>query len=153
MECKKCGASEDNLFVDEDLIYCIHFIKCRKCGKIDFGRTEEDLYLNDNKNIFYIYIYYDPVTNIPIYIGKGCGNRYLIHLSSKEKNKFNDHLISLKKLGVKPKIEFYKKDLSEQEAVNIKKELILKYGKVHDGTGSLYNLAETRGGGRLWKKN
>ena len=37
-------------------------------------------------NEYYVYIYLDPITNIPFYVGYGKGNRYMAHLNEVKRN-------------------------------------------------------------------
>jgi hypothetical protein len=39
--------------------------------------------------MFYVYVYYHPETNMPFYIGKGTGTRYMKHLSETKENTEN----------------------------------------------------------------
>jgi hypothetical protein len=85
---------------------------------------------------FYVYIYQDPNTHIPFYVGKG---------SRKRKDWHHCHgwcqhkLRQLTKAGLKPEIITYMDSLSEEDAFRIEKELIAKYGRKDIGTGILFN--------------
>lgn len=90
---------------------------------------------------FYVYIYQDPRTHVPFYVGKGSGSR---------KKWFHCHgwcqrkLRNFEKKGLKPEIVTYAENLSEEEAFSIEIELIAKYGRRDIGTGILLN--NTNGG-------
>ena len=88
---------------------------------------------------FYVYAYLNPavpgefkyknylLTYQPIYIGKGCGNRYLAH-----KNRF--------KIGmIKPMVIKVKENMTEKAALKLEKELI-KHFELKLKGGSLENL-------------
>jgi hypothetical protein len=95
-------------------------------------------------NIFYVYIYYHPVTNIPFYVGKGSKKRAWIHLTSKAHNHFIHTIEKIRKEGNEPLVKIYKNNLCEKEAYELEMLLIKKYGKKVDGTGCLCN--KTNGG-------
>jgi uncharacterized protein len=65
---------------------------------------------------YYVYLYLDPRTSKPFYLGKGKGNRAFKHLSSKGTSKKAKTLRELKKLGLEPTIEILKYGLTEKEA-------------------------------------
>ena len=101
--------------------------------------------INICMNIYYVYIYYDPITNLPFYVGKGKGNRLLHHLNetidtTDNRKKFN-YINKLRKLGLSPKIVKFKENLSEEEAYNLERDLISEYGRngFEDG-GLLTNI-------------
>jgi hypothetical protein len=89
-------------------------------------------------NNFYIYIYLDPKTNEPVYVGKGKGRRALTH-RTKSKNK---HLNSLIK---KRQSEGYTCEPmilnmpSEQAALSAEKFYIAGIGRKDLKTGPLFN--------------
>lgn len=86
--------------------------------------------------MFYVYAHYratDPDGN-PFYIGKGKSNRDISHKRNPHwKNIVAKHGFISKKI---------KENLTEDEAWNLEKDLIQKYGKLSDGTGCLCNLAD-----------
>lgn len=104
-----------------------------------------------SKNIYYVYLYKDPDTLIPFYVGMGKMGRYLHHLQVARKNptpenkKHNRNKI--RKLlvdGKEPVIDFYMTDVSRDVATTIEKALIKKYGRRDLETGVLTN--QTDGG-------
>ena len=98
---------------------------------------------------FYVYIYIDPRTNVPFYVGKGKKSRYKHHLSdnrlSKNPNRgFVGRMKKLFSFGLQPDIKFALKNMSEQEALALETEIILFLGRTQNKTGPLLNL--TNGG-------
>ena len=96
--------------------------------------------------IYYTYVYKDPITLIPRYIGKGKNKRAYIHSNLKRiSNKSLQSLIqNLQKNNLNPIIDFIAKDIDEEFAFFIEKEAISLYGRKDLGTGSLFN--HTNGG-------
>ena len=94
------------------------------------------------KQGFYAYVYRDPKTLLPFYVGKGCGRRALKHLAGVIHNAvFQRKLESLFALGLPPTIEIYPaKD--ELEALALEIRLIAHYGRRDCGTGVLMNQTE-----------
>ena len=80
-------------------------------------------------NDYYVYIYLRE-DGTPYYVGKGRGKR----------------AFSTKRRFIKPKDEtkiiFHSKNLTEEEAFIIEKELIAQYGRKNNGTGILRNLTD-----------
>lgn len=99
---------------------------------------------NFTKN-FYVYIY-ENECNIPIYVGRGCGNRIKTHISiALRRTKPHPFYFKLRKMlknGLKPK--FYKvyTKLSIDEAITKEIELIKKLGRKDQGAGPLLNLSD-----------
>jgi len=92
----------------------------------------------------YVYIYYDTryIPNIPIYVGKGIGNRMFDHLSECTNPLLKRKLNKIKQLFLEPKIEKFKDNISEQEALTLEKELIAKFGRLDLKTGTLCNFTD-----------
>ena len=94
---------------------------------------------------YYVYIYYDPLTNLPFYIGKGKGSRMYCHLketieTTDNKKKFN-YINKLRKKGLEPIIVIYKDKMSEDDAYDLEEALILQYGrKDFESYGTLTNI-------------
>jgi len=85
---------------------------------------------------FYVYVWYRADTGIPIYVGKGYGNRWKTHLTRSH----NSHVHhALQKHG--GWCEFYAKGLSDSEAQMQEISLISKLGR-RDNGGLLYNLTD-----------
>lgn len=98
-------------------------------------------------NHFYVYVYLDPFTGDPIYVGKGCHKRAYDQIKAVQKNRpaANKHLgVKLKNYlsyGVCPLIYFAAKDLTEPEAYELETSLILKYGRCNiEPLGTLTNV-------------
>jgi len=96
-------------------------------------------------NTYYVYIYYDPYTNEPFYIGKGCKNRYLIHLTETEANADNKRkfkkIQNILKNGQHPIIHIVSKHLSENDAYDLEDKLIRQYGRIDfEKNGILTNI-------------
>lgn len=95
---------------------------------------------------YYVYGLFEEDKDTPFYIGKGSGRRIIRYSLDDTRHgymlvcKFKNLKAKNKKLD--RKILF--NDLSEQEAFDIEKELISKYGKRCDNTGILFNV--TNGG-------
>lgn len=66
---------------------------------------------------YYVYLYIDPRTDRPFYIGKGKGNRAFGHLAADGDSDKSRIIAQLKKAGLAPKIELLKYGLSEAEAL------------------------------------
>lgn len=98
-------------------------------------------------NIYYVYQYIDPNSNLPFYIGKGKegSNRHLHHLKEtieKTDNKRKVYkLQKLKSLGSEPVIQIIKSKLTEDAAYQLESSLIQKYGRKNiDPNGILTNI-------------
>lgn len=94
---------------------------------------------------YYVYIYYNPLTNVPFYVGKGKGNRMYYHLTETAENtdnkkKFN-YINQLRKQGIEPLVKVFKDGMSEIDAYSLEEELILKFGrKDFENYGTLTNI-------------
>jgi hypothetical protein len=94
---------------------------------------------------FVTYILYDPSRNHePFYVGKGRGYRPYKH-GPRGYRPVNVRLRDMFERGVEPKIGIYG-SLDEEAAGLIERELIAKFGRMCNGTGTLVNI--TPGGGR-----
>lgn len=91
---------------------------------------------------YYVYVYKDPLTLQPFYIGKGKGNRCYNHLKWKHTFKrVRDKITSLEKKGLAPQIDIVAGNLAEDKAYEIEEMLILRYGrKGLDCDGILMNI-------------
>lgn len=105
-----------------------------------FGTNDINTCMN-----YYVYIYFNPITNLPFYVGKGKGGRMYHHLketaeTTDNKKKFN-YINKLRKSGVTPIITIFKDGMSESDAYDLEEELILKYGrKDFESYGILTNI-------------
>lgn len=113
---------------------------------------------------YYVYIYLDleksgvyefgdlRLLQEPFYIGKGLGNRYVKHQTDcfciSRKSMYNtlfyNKLRKILKTGAEYDVIIYKKNLTEDEALNLEISLISKIGRRIDKTGPLCN--STMGG-------
>jgi len=102
---------------------------------------------------YYIYEYFDPIRNEPIYIGKGKTNRAYFHLTQyirkhtkafSKHRKFYNRINWIFNTGQKPVIHFLIKDISEKEALYLEKQYIKNIGRDDLNEGPLLNL--TNGG-------
>ena len=94
-------------------------------------------------------MYYDPDTNVPFYIGKGCYNRYR-DVGSRTYNKRLHHKIQkirkTKKCRVADFTKILLENLTNEEAYKHEIRLIKEYGRKHLNEGPLLNLTEGGGG-------
>jgi len=98
-----------------------------------------------NENIFYVYKYFDPNTDEPFYIGKGCGNRYCdIKGHSYNKHLYNKIQKLRKKYKVKDFTEFIYEKINNDTALSYEIKLINKIGRKDFNKGPLLN--HTNGG-------
>jgi hypothetical protein len=102
-------------------------------------------------NNFYVYIYRHPETSEPFYVGKGKGNRAYEHLkccdSDSNKHKVNTIKKILRETNSIPVIDFYKTEMSEDEAFKLEIELIKTIGRKDKKTGPLCNMTDGGDGG------
>ena len=88
---------------------------------------------------FYSYIYRDPITNIPRYVGKGFGNRAYIHTKNRCDNKqLKGWIQNLKEQSYQPNIEIIVA-LDEGHACFLEECLIEAFGRLDKNTGTLFN--------------
>lgn len=96
--------------------------------------------------MFYVYVYSDPTTGVPFYVGKGSGRRARKHLFETWDNTTNksrlSKVLSIRANGSEPQIDIVAKDLTEFEALSIEASLIHQYGKIIDGSGTLTNVLD-----------
>lgn len=81
----------------------------------------------------------------PFYAGKGKGNRVIRHFSEFDgSNKFKERVIKKiqKQTGKNPDYIFYKKDMLEQNSLDLEIEIIKKIGRRDLGLGPLTNLTD-----------
>ncbi|MCG8563917.1 MAG: hypothetical protein MI747_02440 [Desulfobacterales bacterium] len=66
---------------------------------------------------YYVYVYSDPRTHVPFYIGKGKGNRVFDHLGDIRDSQKVRLIEELRSSGVEPQIEILRYGLTEREAL------------------------------------
>lgn len=78
---------------------------------------------------YYVYLYIDPRTGKPFYVGKGQGQRALSHLSAEGESRKARILAELKELGVAPQIDILAHALpNEETAFRIEAAIIDFFG-------------------------
>lgn len=97
-----------------------------------------------NENIYYVYMYRNPYTNIPFYVGIGKGKRWRSHINEarkyKKRNPQKEKMIrDIIKSGRMPVVEFVFHGISRTEACREEINLIEKYKRTVDG-GTLTNV-------------
>jgi hypothetical protein len=86
---------------------------------------------------YYVYLHRDRATRTPFYVGKGKGRRaYDVEGRPLDWHK------KVKSLTAGFDTEIVKNDLSEEDAYDLERELIRKYGKIADGKGTLLNVTD-----------
>lgn len=98
---------------------------------------------------FYVYIYYDPRTDEPFYVGKGVNNRWQPKLRHSRQNPYLRN--KLRKIGVENIIvKFALKNVCEECALYCEIDLIAVIGRKDQGKGPLVNMTD---GGDGWSGN
>jgi uncharacterized protein len=64
---------------------------------------------------YYVYLYVDPRSNRPFYVGKGCGERVLAHLSATGDTRKAQVLNELRVAGLEPRLEILAHGLADEE--------------------------------------
>ena len=95
---------------------------------------------------YYVYLYIDPRTNLPFYVGKGIGDRKYYHLTETLETTINKRkyyrIQSIRRAGLEPIIEERHSMLSEVIAYELEEKLIRQYGrKGYDQNGILMNIS------------
>ena len=73
---------------------------------------------------YYVYLYLDPNTNLPLYVGKGKGTRILAHLWADGDCDKGKAMRSLRESGQQPELKFVRYGLTEPEALLVESALI-----------------------------
>lgn len=110
-------------------------------------------------NIYFVYVYKNPDSLIPFYVGLGKNQRHLSHLKEAKRNpnpKPTEHkLNTIRKLindGKEPIIEIVSSNLTKLEAIREEQRLIAEIGRKDLGTGPLTNQTMGGDGVREWSK-
>jgi len=77
----------------------------------------------------YVYLYIDPRTNEPFYIGKGKGGRLFSHLEDQSETLKVNRIREIRANGLEPKIDIIRYGLSDTEAALVEASLIDCIGK------------------------
>lgn len=91
--------------------------------------------------MFCVYVYRDPATNVPVYVGKGRQHRPYMHLV-KSSNVRLDRLIKKRTkqgFAITPEVILAS---SNEDAIEMEMLLISMFGREDKGTGSLFNLTD-----------
>lgn len=105
----------------------------------------------DFESRYYVYVYFDPVTHEPFYVGKGTGYRYRAHIRDVKKalrrgisleTPKDRKIAKILKTGVEPRIVFAYTNLTNEEACSKEQSLISHYGRINTKEGILYNLTD-----------
>lgn len=93
---------------------------------------------------YYVYLYINPITNLPIYVGKGTGKRCYRHLTEKIGGNTNllkyNTIRKILRTGVRPQIVKVIENIEEDLAYNIEASLIQDIGTIKSNTGPLTNM-------------
>ncbi|MBK7380695.1 MAG: hypothetical protein IPJ03_17190 [Ignavibacteriales bacterium] len=102
---------------------------------------------------FYVYGY--SLDGIMLYIGKGTKERYKDHLWQcyDKETYWSRALRKMLDKGIKLDSFIIQGNLTNEEALFLEEELIKKYGKRLDKSGTLYNMADGGSGPVGWKMN
>jgi hypothetical protein len=65
---------------------------------------------------YYIYLYVDPLTNEPFYVGKGQGDRAMVHLRDSSESDKVARIKAIRASGREPRIDILVHDLASEEA-------------------------------------
>ena len=88
--------------------------------------------------MFYAYVYRDPRSNEPFYVGKGCGRRAWVHLRRKDQNHMARKVRKMLVEKIEPSIEVIPA-LDEDHAFFLESCLIQTIGRLDLDTGPLVN--------------
>lgn len=105
------------------------------------------------QKIYYVYEYVDPRNNQPFYIGKGKGNRFNHHIKNLNDGNNLHKTNKIKKIlseNLDPIINIISSGLTETEAFEMERILILKFGRIDNKTGCLVNLTDGGEGQSGW---
>jgi len=89
--------------------------------------------VEDVDRSFYVYVHKDKLTGVPFYVGKGRRKRAF------RKDRGSDWKQRVRSLPNGYSIEIAQDNLTEDEAYDLECELIQKYGRLENGSGTLIN--------------
>jgi hypothetical protein len=94
----------------------------------------------------FVYQLRDDGSNIPFYVGKGMGNRPIIHFANhvleKDQGAKSRHIRKMLEQNKEIHIDIIKFFDNQKDAYDFEQTIIAQYGKKFDGTGILYNLTD-----------
>lgn len=95
-------------------------------------------------NKYYVYVYYDPRKEPPepIYVGRGNGKRAYKHLTKCTNSILEAKINHIRDVGKEPIVEKVSCDLNFEDASALERQLILQYGRINIGTGTLCNFTD-----------
>jgi len=107
--------------------------------------------MSGNKR-YYVYVYFDPRFDppVPIYVGKGRKRRARVHLKASHNRRLAGRVRKIRKAGLEPILEIETDGLTSDEALQRECTLILEFGRLDLGTGTLCNLTEGGEGATGW---
>lgn len=92
--------------------------------------------------MFYVYVYFDPTTLKPFYVGKGKGDREKYHqwnVNSLKNDTLKQMLLQIRADGQQPIVKRVYEALSEFDVYEQEKYFIAQYGRLDINTGTLCN--------------
>jgi len=105
----------------------------------------------ENERRFYVYMYLN-IDNIPIYIGKGTGQRKIQHLRNAKNTAKKTHFLNwirkhLKEIKEDSDVVIYKDNLTQEESLKLENLLITSIGRRDKNEGPLLNKTDGGDGG------
>lgn len=73
---------------------------------------------------YYVYLYIDPLTDEPFYVGKGQGERAVAHLTDTSETRKVERIKKIRAAGLEPQIDILAHELSEESALQIEAAII-----------------------------
>ena len=94
---------------------------------------------SDNTKMF-TYVYFDPESNLPFYVGKGNGRRDVSHLNGTHNKRLSRKIQEIRNRGKTPNIVRVLENVNNEDAIKMEIELIAKWGRLGlDENGILMN--------------